>query len=405
DRWHNMRSTLTPAFTGSKLRMMFELMKECAENLTNYFLKQDGTITVEVKDIFSRFANDVIGTAAFGITCNSFEDKENEFYLMGQELSKIFTSIKHIKFLFYMKMPMIMEILKIPVFPKSVSTFFRGIIKDTLKVRRERGIIRPDMIHLLMEAKQGRLEYVESKKLENSGFAVVEEYTKLKNLQSKEKPILTDEDIVAQALVFFSAGFETVSVTLTFATYELAVNWEVQQKLSKEVDDVLKEYNGQLSYENVIKMKYLDMVVTETLRKWPPIGNTDRLSSRPFIIEPKLPGEKPVLLESETSVRIPIFDIHRDEKYYPDPEKFDPERFSDENKHNINPFTYLPFGVGPRNCIGSRFALLEGKLMIAQIISKFEIIPVTETEIPIQAYHSGFTLKPKKGVWVGLKPR
>ncbi|KAF2889071.1 hypothetical protein ILUMI_17102, partial [Ignelater luminosus] len=404
ERWHDMRSTLTPAFTGSKLRMMFELMKECAENLTNYFLKQEGTVTVELKDVFTRFANDVIGTAAFGVTCNSFENRENEFYLKGQELSKTFIGINAIKFLFYIKIPKVMEILKVPVFPKSVSTFFRGLIQDTLKVRREKGIIRPDMVHLLMEAKQGRLEYIESDKAEDSGFAVTEDY-KLKKSQKDRKPVLTDEDIVSQALVFFSGGFDTTSTLMTFVSYELAANQEVQQKLREEVDAMLIENRGRLTYENVMKMKYLDMVVSETLRKWPPIAGTDRVSCRPFTIEPELSGETSVLLESGTSVAVPIFQIHKDPQYYPDPEKFDPERFNDENENNIKPFTYSPFGVGARSCIGSRFALLECKLIITQIISKFEIIPVAQTQIPVEGYHDGFALITKRGAWVGLKPR
>lgn len=80
----------------------------------------------------------------------------------------------------------------------------------------------------------------------------------------------------------------------------------------------------------------------------------DRQCTKPFIIEPVTPDEKPVLIEKGIALYLPFYCIHRDPKNYPDPERFDPERFSEENKKNIKPYTYLPFGAGPRNCIGSR---------------------------------------------------
>lgn len=104
-----MRSTLSPSFTSSKMRIMFELMRECAKQFTGYFLKQGGTVTVQMKDAFTRFGNDVIGTTAFGVTCNSLENKENEFYLMGKELTN-FTGIRALKFLLYTLSPTLMKV-------------------------------------------------------------------------------------------------------------------------------------------------------------------------------------------------------------------------------------------------------------------------------------------------------
>lgn len=88
-----MRATLSPSFTGSKLRLMFGLMKECTQQLTNYFEKQDGVITVEMKDMFSRFTSDVIASTAFGITCDSVKNPENEFYAMGRDVTD-FTGLR-----------------------------------------------------------------------------------------------------------------------------------------------------------------------------------------------------------------------------------------------------------------------------------------------------------------------
>lgn len=101
---------------------------------------------------------------------------------------------------------------------------------------------------------------------------------------------------------------------------------------------------------------------TETLRKWPPAAFLDRLSVKPFTIEPEKPGEKHLHLEAGLTIWIPVMGIHRDPNHYPDPEKFDPERFNELNKKNIKPFSYLPFGTGPRNCIGKLFRNFAGCL-------------------------------------------
>jgi cytochrome P450 family 9 len=97
----------------------------------------------------------------------------------------------------------------------------------------------------------------------------------------------------------------------------------------------------------------------------------DRCCTKDF--EADLGNGKTVTIKKGEVVWIPIYSIHHDSEIYPDPEKFDPSRFSDENKNKIKPCTYLPFGSGPRNCIGTRFALMEAKLLLFHILSKFTI--------------------------------
>lgn len=102
---------------------------------------------------------------------------------------------------------------------------------------------------------------------------------------------------------------------------------------------------------------------------------------------------------------IVIWGLHRDPKYWENPEKFDPERFSPENKHKIDPYTYVPFGVGPRNCIGSRYALTEVKVVFYEILSKFEIVPTKKSTIPVVLDPKSFVLNSSNGFWFGLKKR
>lgn len=212
------------------------------------------------------------------------------------------------------------------------------------------------------------------------------------------------EDIVAQCMIFFLAGFDTVSTAIFFMAYCLSTQPEVQAKLHREVEGLVEKLNGRLpTYEEIQSLGYLDMVLTETLRMFPPVSNLDRLCNQTTTIE-NSDGTK-VELRPGDGVFFPVSCIHMDPEHYPEPEKFIPERFSPENRDNIKPFSYLPFGVGPRNCIGSRFALMETKSLFFSLLSKFTIEQCSKTEIPLQLKPEVFQNRPKNGVWVALRPK
>lgn len=284
---------------------------------------------------------------------------------------------------------------------KKVHKFFTELITNNIKMRKDQGIIRQDMIHLLLEARKGLLKEDDDVKID-TGFATVEE-SNLGISQFTKKLEITDEDIISQALIFFFAGFDSVSALMCFMAYELALNIDIQRKLRNEILDTYKECNGKLTYESLMKMKYMDMVVSETLRKWPIIAAPDRISIKPYTIQPVNPKEKPVELPVDSVIWIPIFGIHRDPQYYPEPDRFNPERFSNENKDNIKPYTYLPFGVGPRNYIGSRFALLETKTIMFYLLLRMNINVVDKTVIPIKLSIQHFVLNANDGFYLELK--
>lgn len=140
------------------------------------------------------------------------------------------------------------------------------------------------------------------------------------------------------------------------------------------------------------------------MRKWPAGAILDRKCVKDLLIEPKN-GKKPFLIEKGCNVVIPMLGLHRDERYYKDPEKFDPERFSLVNRSNIEPYSYIPFGIGPRACIGSRLALLEMKIVLCLLLSKFTFTVVNKTPIPLEFELNSLNMKAKNGMWLGLKAR
>lgn len=153
-----------------------------------------------------------------------------------------------------------LQLLKIKIFSKPVRIFFKGIISETVKTREEKGIIRNDMIHLLMEARKGGLKQEEETTLD-TGFATVPELNPGNNIKEQKEDITID-DITAQALIFFIAGFDTSATLMSYIAYELALNLDIQKRLYEEVAHISEANDGKLTYEGLMSMKYLDMVVS-----------------------------------------------------------------------------------------------------------------------------------------------
>lgn len=354
EKWRDMRANLSPAFTSSKMRQMYDLIGDTAYEMVESFgLKTSNgkEFHTEVKDLFSKYTNDVIATAAFGIKVNSFENEKNEFYTTGKKLMNFNGVAMILKIMLLRIAPTLSYLLGIRFFDKATSTFFRTMVLDTMQMRKERNIFRPDMINILMQLKDGKSTAITTTTVEDSvdadGFATVEESNVGKAKVSRK---WTDDELVAQCFLFFAAGFDTSSTALMFTVYELMRNPDIQQRLYEEVAETDRKLGGKrVPYDVLQRMRYMDQVFSESLRMWPPAPIVDRECVKDYEYDD---GVNRFTFTKGTAVSILINAFHHDPQFFPNPEQFDPERFSDENKHTIQAGTYLPFGTGPRNCIG-----------------------------------------------------
>lgn len=161
--------------------------------------------------------------------------------------------------------------------------------------------------------------------------------------------------MVAQCLLFFLGGLSSVSGTACFMFHELSLNPDIQSRLFAEIESVKKDQNdSSLTYEMIPKLKYLDMVVCEALRRWCPIPYLEQVCNNPFTLDGT--SRTKLKLKAGDRVYVPTYALHMDEKYFPNAIKFDPQRFSDENKRFIRAGTYLPFGIGPRKSLNLRIS-------------------------------------------------
>lgn len=346
-KWHDMRATLSPAFTGSKMRHMFELVVECAVDMTKFLAneaKENKRNQWEMKELSSRYTSDVIASCAFGLKVNSLENPTNEFYTIGSESLDFGSRRFGFRLLLIRMLPKLMRALDFEVFPAHVKKFFKSMVLDTMGVRRKKQIFRPDMIQLLMQARSGELKYQNDETSnDDAGFATVQESYIGKRQVNRD---WSDDETMAQCFLFFLAGFDTSSTLMSFMSYELAINQDIQRKLHEEIQNVNRGLNGaRLSYDTLAKLKYLDQVISEALRKWPPVIVTTRKCTKDHEFD--LDGRK-IYIERGKPVWIPVYPIHHDPEHFENPETFNPERFNDENKHKIKPASFIPFGIGPR---------------------------------------------------------
>lgn len=346
-----MRSTLSPAFTGSKIRQMFDLIAECGEQMVQALIKESestGSVDCyEMKELFGKYANDVISSSAFGYKIDSFDDPNNEFYLSGKKFAEFGSAKGLFRVIMILMLPKLASLLKIRIIDRKVTSFFRNMVLDNIDSRDKQGIFRPDMINILMNVKKGNAHLNSTtEETQGDGFASVEE----SNIGKKTvKRAWSDDEIVAQCFGFFVAAFDTSSIVLSFITYELSVNQDIQQKLYEEIEETHNGLSGKkLTYEVVQSMKYMDQVISETLRYWPPAPALDRVCVKDYNYDD---GECKFEIEKGTTLMVPVYGLHFDDKYWENPKKFNPDRFSEENKDLIVPGSYAPFGLGPRNCI------------------------------------------------------
>lgn len=230
-KWKMLRSKLTPTFTSGKMKFMFGTVVEVSERLCSRLEEATSLPCIEIKDLWARYTTDVIGSCAFGIECNTLYDKNAQFRKMAQ---KIFDEPRHgmLAHMLLNQSQSLGNFFRIKFIADEPSQFFANVVKQAISFRENNPENnRNDFMSLLVKMKN--------------------------NPESS----LTENEIAAHSFIFFLAGFETSSSLLTFCSYELGVNLDIQQKARQEVDDVLHRYKGELTYEGMMEMKYCEQVL------------------------------------------------------------------------------------------------------------------------------------------------
>lgn len=363
-KWRDLRHKLSPAFSLGKIKLMIPVIRNSGRVLEEYIQKsiKNGKRTLDFKDLFARLTMNNISTIVFGVDNDCINQKDNEFYKKGL---KIFETTLRNMIVFFCSfcMPDLLVKSRINPFHPDVTNLIYSLVNQTIDFRKENNFRRNDLIQSLIDLKDHG--YVS---LDKDSRDEIESRKEQKSNKSLSR--LTIDDIAAQSFIFFGAGYETSSSTMTFCLFELSRNKTIQKKVQEEIDMVMKLAGPEgITYDLLNEMKYLDCCIYETLRKYPVTVIIFRESNMDY----NLPGTD-VVIEKGTGVFIPVIGIQRDPNIYEDPLAFKPERFL--NSQNGDPkiasgIVYMPFGDGPRKCIGERLGKLQSKLGLAMILQKF----------------------------------
>jgi cytochrome P450 family 6 len=385
-KWHHLRNKLSPTFTSGKLKAMFSTFVDCGKTLQDNISSNIGKPAledIEIRDLFARFGTNIIAAVAFGHEVDCINEPDHPFRQMGRRvLTPSFREsiVGQINLL----SPKIVEYLKLKQISSEIDDFFISLVKNTVDYREKNNVSNKDFMQLLIQ-------------LRNGGQVNEDNDWTTKIVDEKFKT-MTFSEMAAQAFVFFLAAFETSSTVMSFCLYELAKNQEIQRKVQKEIDTVMQKHDGEITYDNIGDMKYLENCMDEAMRKYPPVP----VLIRSCIKDYKIP-ETDVVIEKKTSIMISVQGLHHDEQYFPEPDKFIPERFEDRLK--IPQFAFLPFGDGPRNCIGMRMGRLQSKIGLALVLSKFDFHPAAGASDQLVMDPVSFLMAPIGGIHLKITKR
>ncbi|XP_065055850.1 cytochrome P450 3A17-like [Rhopilema esculentum] len=367
-RWKDIRSIMTPAFTSGKLKGMMYIMNEAGDTLLKKIEKAAAEKqAVDIHEWQQSVTMEVILSAAFG-TLSEAQTNPND---------KVTTYAKDAM----SPRPWPYIALMVPFIGKKISKsimFSRfgfnwypmiDIAKKILKQRRQvQGTTRNDVLQNMLKSQH----------------------------PEKKGHQLTENELIAQMVLFLLAGYDTSSNVLCLTCYHLALYPEIQDKVYEEVMRIC-ESKDTTTYDEIKEMVYLEACISETLRLYPPGLLANRTIDESCVING-------VHFKQGMGVLIPIYALHRDEKYWPEPNDFKPERFLPENKESINQFTYLPFGDGPRNCIGMRFAQMEIRTILVRMLQKYRMVRGPETPVPLKVQPRA-VLSPAEPVLIRFEKR
>lgn len=235
EKWKRLRAKLAPAFSSSNMKVLFSTMLAVGERFRNRLLDaavHHDTNELEIREWCARFTTDVIGTCAFGIECNTLKDPSTAFRQNGHKMT---FNARHGSFLMALlsRFKAIRRAFHVKTIRSDVSASIGKMVSDAIGQRTKNNLQRNDFMDILIQMHKN---------------------------ENKEKSLTSDE-IAAQMFLFFAAGFETTSNAMTFCLYELAINPIIQTKARKIIAEAFKKYNGQITYEMMADMPYIDQII------------------------------------------------------------------------------------------------------------------------------------------------
>ena len=350
ESWMRQRRLAQPAFYKKRLLGLFETMVDISEDYLSSLEEHRGSGTaINITDEMYEVTSEIVVKTLLGAEIREDIEEIQKTILKTQSYI-----VKHIRrpvlaFLAYFTG-------EHRQFKKDVNRFDKSIY-SVIRSRKGSNSEYNDLLSMLMDARD-----------EETG-----------------KP-MTEKQLRDEVITIYVAGHETSSNALSWTWYLLASNPEVYGRVKEEVISTLG--NERPTYEKIMSLKYTKQVLDESMRLYPPAWAVGREA----VEEDEILGLK---IKKKDMIFLSIYELHRHPEFWKDPDKFDPDRFLAEKNKDRSKFEYLPFGAGPRMCIGNHFAIMEIMLLIAMMIRKFDFELLEGHPVIPEPL---ITLRPKHGV-------
>lgn len=236
--WRDMRARLTPAFTPNKMKIIFPTLIECGKHLQKHLSKVvKENQAIEMSEIFACFASNMIASTAFGIDIDCLADPDHPFRSIERQTFEI--NLKNgLRFIGWFFLQKILNWSGLRFVDRDVESYFLNLVAQTLKMREQKNIVRNDFFQLLVELRN------------NVG-----------DTAEHSKTTLSFEQIAAEAFIFFLIGIRATALTSANCFFEIAKHPDIQQKIHDEIDHVMDQHNGQLTYEAINELKYMECCI------------------------------------------------------------------------------------------------------------------------------------------------
>ncbi|XP_070508784.1 probable cytochrome P450 28a5 [Chironomus tepperi] len=343
DKWKNTRQSISPAFTNLRIKATHPIYVNVYDKMKKFIkneIAKKNSGGLDAKDLSSRFTISVVSNSIYNVDPRVFDGSESEILSRAQSFltpTKKFMILS----LLWSLYPFLSKYVKMSLTQPGSEQFFFNLMMNSMKQREASGVKNLDY-----------LEYL---------------------IGLKNRKEVDDMGIASHGASFLIDGYDTSSNAISAALYEMARNKRIQTKLRDEIRSKMPKEED-FTYDNIMALEYLDMVWHETLRLHNPGSYIARQCIEPITLH--FPKDKKVFFDVGDVVYIPNQSIFKDPEYFENPLTFYPERFAPENggvKAFMDQGIFFPFGLGPRNCIGNRFALAQGKFGIAALIKDFEV--------------------------------
>ncbi|XP_053673856.1 cytochrome P450 4d2-like [Anopheles nili] len=381
EKWFQRRRIITPAFHFKILDQFLEVFNHEADVLVE---KLKGHINQPEFDIYryvTLYALDSICATSMGVNINAQENPSNEYVRDVKKMSeyafrRVFSALRQFPALFFLY-PYARDQARII---KRLHAFTDSVIETR---RKQLASVEPvsDTVQEDQSYSKHRDTFLDQ----------------LLKVKINGQPLST-ADIREEVDTFMFEGHDTTASGISFTLLHLAKHQDVQERLYEEIDGVLGKGAKSMSLTNALlgDLKYLDMVVKESMRLAPPVPFIGRM----LLEDMEMNG---TVLPAGTTVSLNIYTLHQNPKVFPEPEKFNPERFADDNPIKRGPYDYIPFSAGSRNCIGQKYALLEMKVTLVKLLASYRILPGESTDQV--RYMADLVLRSTIGIPVKLAAR